>query len=120
EKLLLAEVANVKESVEKDYAAISDEIGSLHALYDAAKEQALELNLLAIEYKRLERARNTNQELFDLVTAKSKETGLTSHLRPANVRVVDRPEIPGAPYSPNTRLHMLAGALGGLLLGLGL
>lgn len=120
EKLLLAEVANIKASVEKDYAAISDEISSLSALYAAAKEQALELNLLAIEYKRLERARNTNQELFDLVTAKSKETGLTSHLRPSNVRVVDRPEIPNSPFSPNKSLNLLAGAVGGLLLGLGL
>jgi capsular exopolysaccharide synthesis family protein len=119
QQLLLAEVANIKSSVEKDYAAISEEIGSLSALYEAAKEQALELNLLAIEYKRLERARNTNQELFDLVTSKSKETGLTSHLRPSNVRLVDRPEIPGAPFSPNKPLNLLAGALGGLLLGLG-
>ena len=118
--LLLAEVANIKASVEKDYAAISEEISSLGALYAAAKDQALELNLLAIEYKRLERARNTNQELFDLVTAKSKETGLTSHLRPSNVRVVDRPEVPGSPFSPNKSLNLLAGALGGLLLGLGL
>lgn len=118
--LLLAEVANIKQSVEKDYAAITDEISSLSALYSAAKEQALELNLLAIEYKRLERARNTNQELFDLVTAKSKETGLTSHLRPSNVRVVDRPEIPDSPFSPNKSLNLLAGAMGGLLLGLGL
>jgi GumC protein len=70
-KLLLAEVANIKESVEKDYAAISDEIGSLNALYGGAKKQALDLNLLAIEYKRLERARNTNQELFDLVAEKT-------------------------------------------------
>jgi capsular exopolysaccharide synthesis family protein len=118
--LLLAEVANVKESVEKDYSAISDEIGSLNALYNAAKEQALELNLLAIEYKRLERSRNTNQELFNLVTTKSKETGLTSHLRPSNVRVVDHPEIPGAPFFPNVPLNLFGGAIGGLLLGLGL
>lgn len=118
--LLLAEVANIKASIEKDYAAITDEISSLRALYESAKEQALELNLLAIEYKRLERARNTNQELFDLVTSKSKETGLTSHLRPSNVRVVDRPEIPASPFAPNKSLNLLAGAVGGLLLGLGL
>lgn len=118
--LLLAEVANIKASIEKDYAAITDEIDSLRTLYESAKDQALELNLLAIEYKRLERARNTNQELFDLVTAKSKETGLTSHLQPSNVRVVDRPEIPDSPFAPNKSLNLLAGAVGGLLLGLGL
>jgi capsular exopolysaccharide synthesis family protein len=117
-RLLLAEVENVKESVEKDYAAASQEISALSALLADARKKALELNKLAIDYKRLERQRDTNEKLFGLVTERSKETDLTRMLAPSNTKVVDPPEVPGAPFSPNVPLNLMAGLMLGLALGL--
>ncbi len=119
-KLLLQEVANIKASVEKDYAALSEEIGSLQTLYEDAKERALELNLLGIEYKRLQRTRDTNEKLYGLVTERSKESDLTRMLHVNNVRVVDRPEVPRAPFAPNVPMNLGGGVVAGLLLGLAL
>jgi len=115
---LLAEVRNVLESCTRDAEGLEREIGGLKRLYDAAEKRALDLNLMEIEYGRLRRRKETNEKLFSLVIERSKETDLTRALRINNVRVVDRPQVPKKPISPNIPLNIGGGIAAGLVLGL--
>lgn len=118
--LLLAEVANIKASVEHDYDALSKQIASLQALIGAAEREALRVNQLAIEFKRLERARDTNEKLYSVVNERSKELDVTRQMRPAMAHVVDEPEVPRVPYTPQPRRIVGLGVLFGFALGIAL
>jgi polysaccharide biosynthesis transport protein len=116
--VLLAEVKNVQGGVEHDYNAATTAVNGLSALLDRAKQRALELNLLEIEYNRLRRKKENGEKLYGMVTERSKENDLTRLLRFNNLRVVDRPELPRAPVTPNMPMNIGAGLLLGLVLGL--
>jgi len=115
---LLNEVRNIQGAFQRDLAARDKEIGGLSGLYKQAETQALDLNLLEIEYNRLRRAKDNNEKLFGIVIERSKETDLTRMLRVNNIRVVDRPLVPKRPVSPNVPLNLAGGLAFGLALGL--
>lgn len=115
---LLDEVKNIKRSLSRDVQATDMEIGGLQRLFNDARDRALEINKLEIEYKRIRRTRDTNERLFSIVTERSKESDLARLLRANNVRVVDAPVVPKVPVSPNLPLNLLGATAAGLLLGL--
>lgn len=116
---LLNEVLNIQGAYQRDLEARDKEIAGLSGLYARAEAQALDLNLLEIEYNRLRRAKETNEKLFGIVIERSKESDLTRMLRVNNIRVVDRPLEPKRPVSPNLPLNLAFGLAFGLTLGLG-
>jgi polysaccharide biosynthesis transport protein len=115
---LLSEVRNIQEAVEREYRALGREVEGLRKLFEDARDRALELNLLEIEYNRLRRSKDNNEKLFSLVVERSKESDLARMLRINNVRVVERPLLPTAPVSPNVPGGVATGVLAGLALGL--
>lgn len=117
-KALLDEVSNVRGALDRDLAGLDREATGLQKLLDEAEKQALDLNLLEIEYNRLRRAKDNNEKLFSLVTERSKETDLTKMLRINNIRMVQRAEVPRAPVVPNVPMNIATGLLAGLVLGL--
>lgn len=117
-KALLAEVRNIQRAVESELAGLTKEMRGLERLYGSAERRALELNLLEIEYKRLQRTKDTNEKLFSLVTERTKESDLARMLRVNNVRVADPPLLPKTPVSPNVPLNLGGGIVAGLVLGL--
>lgn len=117
-KALMDEVSNVRGALDRDLAGLDREAEGLQKLLDDAEKQALDLNLLEIEYNRLRRAKDNNEKLFSLVTERSKETDLTKMLRINNVRLVQRAEVPRMPVVPNVPMNLASGLLAGLVLGL--
>jgi polysaccharide biosynthesis transport protein len=115
---LLAEVKNVQGAVEHDYGVSTKTINGVSSLLDMAKARALDLNLLEIEYNRLKRSKENNEKMYGIVTERSKENDLTRLLRFNNLRVVDRPQLPRKPVSPNLPVNVAGGLAIGLLLGL--
>ncbi|MEZ4372050.1 MAG: polysaccharide biosynthesis tyrosine autokinase, partial [Polyangiaceae bacterium] len=115
---LLAEVKNIKGTMKRDLSALGSEISGLSGLYKSAKERALELNLLEIHYNRLLRSKENNEKLFGIVLDRTKQGDLTRMLRINNVRLVDRPQLPSRPISPNVPLNILTGLGIGLMLGM--
>jgi len=77
----------------------------------------LDLNLREIQYSRLNRQRQSNSKLYDILLQRTAETDLTRLLRTTHVRVVDRALIPTASISPMVGLNILGGGLAGLFLG---
>lgn len=116
---LLAEVRNIQGAVERDLAIVRQQEGGLAGLFERAKRQALDLNLLGIEYNRLFRTKENSEKLYELVLERTKEGDLTRMMQVNNIRVVDRPLLPNKPIRPRTPLNILLGLMAGLALGVG-
>lgn len=114
---LMAEVRGMQGAVEQEYGVAAQEANGLRGLLAEAKQRALDLNLLEIEYNRLRRSKDNTEKLYGVVTERSKENDLTRMLRINNIRVADRPLVPQKPISPNVPLNIGTGIGVGLLLG---
>ena len=117
---LLAEVRNIRSAVERDLAVIEHQEAGELALFEESRRRAVELNMKEIEYHRLDRTREENEKLFELLTNKMKEADLARMMRVNNVRIVDLAEDPGGPVRPRTSADVGIGVLAGLILGLAL
>ena len=49
-----------------DISGLDKEVGGIQKLFDDAEQQALDLNLLEIQYNRLKRSKDTNEKLYAL------------------------------------------------------
>ncbi len=116
---VLQEVRNIQGALDKDLAAAQQYQGAVSGKFEAAKKEALELNLLEIEYNKLRRQKENTEKLYALLLERSTESDLTRRLRVNNVSVVDYPVIPKAPVRPNVPLNTALGLVVGLLLGVG-
>lgn len=116
-KALTSEIRNIQRALDKDLAVIKRQEGGLSGLFERAKKQALDLNLLEIEYNRLHRAKENNEKLYSLVLERTKESDLARVLRVNNIRVLDRPLVPRLPVRPQVSRNIGIGVFLGLLLG---
>lgn len=114
---LIAEVKNIQGALDRDLSAISRQEGGVSGLFERAKKEALDLNLLEIEYSRLRRSKDNTEKLYSLLLERSKESDLTRRLRMNNVSIVDYPVEPKAPVKPNLPINAAGGLAVGLLLG---
>jgi succinoglycan biosynthesis transport protein ExoP len=117
---LLAEVRKVQAAVALDLAVIQHQEAGEASLFEESRRRAVELNMKEIEYHRLDRTREENEKLFELLTNKVKEADLARMMRVNNIRIVDRAKDPGGPVRPRVLVNVGIGALAGLILGLGL
>jgi succinoglycan biosynthesis transport protein ExoP len=122
------EIAALRQSVGKEIGALirvaEDDLTEVQAVeaglskvQTQAKTAGLDLNLREIEYSRLNRQRESNSKLYELLLQRTAETDLTRLLHMTHVRVVDHALVPKAPISPIVALNIVGGAFGGLLLG---
>ncbi len=116
---ILAEVKNIQGALDRDLASVRQQEGGLAGLFEQSKKEALELNLLEIEYNRLRRSKENNEKLYSLLLERTKESDLARMLNVNNVRVLDRPRMPRGPVRPNVPLNIGVGILMGLLIGIG-
>lgn len=112
------ELKNIQAGAEKGVAALKHEEGGLTALVQGTEKKALELNLMQIEYGRLERTKINNEKLYGLVLERTKEAGLTKMLRVNNIRIIDAPLASKAPIKPRVPLVVAFGGLLGFALGI--
>jgi polysaccharide biosynthesis transport protein len=115
---LVKEIKNVQGALQSDLTALSREAGGLEKLNETAKQRALDLNMLEIEYGRLERTKANNEKLYGVVLERSKESDLASMMRFNNLRVIDEPLAGKGPVSPRVPLNIAVGLMAGLALGL--
>lgn len=116
---LLGEIRNIQGAVDRDLAVVKQQEGGLAGLFQRAKGQAFDLNLMGIEYNRLQRTRTNSEKLYSIVLERSKEGDLTQMMRVNNIRVVERPMLPTRPVRPQVPINVMLGVLAGLVLGVG-
>jgi polysaccharide biosynthesis transport protein len=77
----------------------------------------LNLRGRSIQYNILQRDVDTNRALYDALLQRYKEIGVAGGVGTTPVSIVDRAEVPSAPYKPNILYNLLIGLLLGLLGG---
>ncbi len=112
------EVDGILRAAEADLREASEVEGGIQHEIDMANAAGLELNLLEIEYGKLNRTRENNEKLYGVVLERTTETDLTRMLRTTHVHMVDRALDPTAPVSPRVTTNVAAGTGLGLLAGL--
>jgi capsular exopolysaccharide synthesis family protein len=115
---LVSELDNIQRGAAADLEAVRRELAGVTRLYETAKTQAMDLNLNEVRYARLRRSKDNTEHVFGVVLERSTESGLSKLMPFNNVRVLDRPLLPGAPVMPRPALNLALGAAIGLLIGL--
>jgi polysaccharide biosynthesis transport protein len=115
---LLEEIRNIQGALDRDLNVVRRQEAGLAGLFEGSKKEALELNLLEIEYNRLRRTKDNNEKLYSVLLERTKETDITRVLRVNNIRVLDRPRMPSTPVKPNVMANIAGGLALGLLLGI--
>ncbi len=114
---LLAEVSNFKDGVSHDLATIERQEAAESALFNEAKQRAVDLNMKEIEYHRLDRSRQENEKLYALLTSRMKETDLARMMRANNLRVVERADLPVVPIRPRVGINLAIALIVGFVAG---
>lgn len=116
---LQAEIAKVVQGLHNDYQAAVSQEQAMAAALNRQESEALRLNRQSIQYGALQRDATSNQQIFEGLLQRSKETGIASELRATSIRIVDEAEVPRRPSRPRKATNLMLGLFGGLLLGVG-
>jgi capsular exopolysaccharide synthesis family protein len=117
---LQREVEALLTSMDRAKASRETSITGLKAALADERAKEARLNKLFIDYERMRRERDTDAKLFDMVTSRIKEAGLTGAQPFNNARILDRALLPKSPFKPNLQEALLAAFLAGLVAGVGL
>jgi polysaccharide biosynthesis transport protein len=101
------------------YQAAVQKENELTGQVDRLKNDLLKLRNRSIEYTILQRDVDTNRAVYDGLLQQYKEVGVSDGVGKNDVTIVDKAKVPGGPVSPNIPVNLLAGLLGGIILGLG-
>jgi capsular exopolysaccharide synthesis family protein len=110
------EIQKAVQNSRTDFEAAVARERELSRELDNQKGAATALNRKNVDYSVLQRTAETNRQTFNDLLRREQELRVVANSRANNVRVVDRAEVPGAPYTPNHRRDwMLALLFGGVL-----
>ena len=114
------EVTAALKGVESEYKVAKSREDSLAVRMDQVKREALDLNEKEIQYGALARETQSNQQLYEVVLKRVKETGLSGGLETNNIRIVEESLVPKTPVRPRVMLNIALGLVVGLMLGAGM
>lgn len=117
QKQITDELAAIRASVKAEYDAAAAQEKMLVAQLDALRKETLDVDSRSIQYNILKRDVDTNRQLYDGLLQRYKEVGVAGGVRSSNISIVDRAQVPGAPYAPSLSRNLMLGLLLGLLLG---
>jgi succinoglycan biosynthesis transport protein ExoP len=116
---LSSERERAAKAITNDYrAAVERE----NMLQQAFKDQQHDADVIAeksVQYNILKREADTNKQLYVGLLEKLKETGVSTSMKAANIRVIDPAYPPKKPDSPRIPLNLSLAMLLGLSLGIG-
>jgi len=84
------------------------------------ENEAFETSRGELQYGILQRNRETNQKLYDILLSKVKESNITENIDVSNIRIVEEAILPRAPVRPNKARNLMMGVIFGLMAGMGL
>lgn len=117
---LVAQRARVIESSRNEFEAASNEERSFSGQLEAQKGAAMDLDRKSGAYLVLQRQAETNRQVYQSLLQQQKELRVVSNSRTNNVQVMDRAEVPGGPFSPNSRRDWFTALIAGLMVALAL
>jgi capsular exopolysaccharide synthesis family protein len=115
-----AEIGNIRTAIKMDYDIAKAQEARLAEKLESLKSEVMELQNRSIQYNILKREVDTNRQLYEGLLQEYKEAGIAGGVGTNNVSVVDRAEVPAAPFKPSLRKNALLAVFLGLLGGIGL
>lgn len=110
------EAGQASGSLRAEYQAALAEENSLRGRVQQLSSNVQDERALSVQYNILQRELDTNRKLYDTLLERYNQVGVASGIGTAQASIVDRSQVPGAPFSPNLTRNIIMG----LLLGLGL
>ena len=117
DRSIAREESRVQGSVRNTYETAVARENALQTRLNQLKTSVLDLRRRSIQYNIIQRDADTNRQLYDALLQRYKEIGVAGGIGVNNISVVDRPEVPGAPSSPQLLLNLLIALVAGLVLG---
>jgi len=114
-----AEMQTMLRAVQTEYRVAKAREETLLANVNQLRGEGQDLNEKEIQYQTLAREADSNQQLYDTVLKRIKETGITGGLETNNVRVVEPAVVPRAPVRPNKLLNISISLVAGVVLAVG-
>jgi polysaccharide biosynthesis transport protein len=125
--------AKIEQVTQKIDAAIQTMLRAVETEYKVAKaredtllknvtqlsREGQDLSEKEIQYLSLQRENETNQQLYDSVLKRLKETGVTGSVEANNARIIEKASLPTAPIRPRKGYTLMLAVGLGLFLGLG-
>jgi capsular exopolysaccharide synthesis family protein len=108
------EIDKAIDAIRSDYEQAVAQERTLSNDLEQKKAEAAELSRKDIDYSELKREADSDRQVYETLLQRQKELGVVSNSRANNVRLLDRAEIPGAPFTPDVRRGWLLALLFGL------
>src|SRR6266498_2579284 len=113
------EMQNMLRAVQTEYRVAKAREETLLSNVNRLRVEGQELNMKEIELLNLQRESDSNQQLYEAVLKRLKETGVTGGLETNNVSVIEEAPVPLAPIRPRKTINLIVSVLVGLFVGVG-
>ncbi|HEX2256884.1 MAG TPA: polysaccharide biosynthesis tyrosine autokinase, partial [Afifellaceae bacterium] len=114
---IAVEVALIKQSFKARYEAAAGQEASLNEQLESLKQQLLDFEERNIRYRIMKREVDTNRTLYEGLLQRYKEIGVAGGIGTNNISIVDRAQLPGAPFKPDLSKNLFLALGVGLFLG---
>ncbi|MBI5099492.1 MAG: polysaccharide biosynthesis tyrosine autokinase [Nitrospirae bacterium] len=107
-------------ALDSDYKIAVKKEGYLASAIDGLHKEVTSIQDKMGQFQILQRGVETNRVLYDSLLQRLKEVGVSTALTESNIQILDRAEVPGAPFKPNKpfniALSVIFGLFGGVML----
>jgi len=110
------QVADVVDSIESSYRTAVQVERSIQQEIEASRAEIQSVNRVSFELRELQRAVQTNQELYDLFFTRIRETDETEEIQSSNIMLVDRAVPALGPSGPNRERQIILATVASLAL----
>lgn len=115
-----AEEKKIINALDSDYKIAVKKEGYLASAIDLLHKDVTTIQDKMVQLQMLQRGVETNRGLYDSLLQRLKEVGVSTALTESNIHILDRAEVPGAPFKPNIpfniALSVIFGLFGGVML----
>ncbi len=116
---MTSEAKRVITATRNDYELAKAKEAGLRNSLAQGKGEAMALSEKAIQYGVLKREVESNQQIYDALLKRIKETSLIEEVKSFNIYIIDRAEVPKSPVRPRRMLNILLSVIVGLFGGVG-
>lgn len=113
------ELQKTLRTLETEYKVARAREDNLLAAVNQLRREGQDVNEKEIPYLALQRENESNQQLYEAVLKRVKETGVAGGLDANNVRVVEEARPPSVPIRPRKALTLVLSLLVGIVAGVG-
>ena len=120
ERQLEAEIRKTVQNARTEFEAAVTQERVMQEQVNESKSAATALGRKGVDYAVLLREAESNRTIYNQLLTREKELRVVANSRTNNVRLVDRAEVPGSPYTPNHRRDWTYSLFLGLALAVGI